>query len=89
MKPNAINMESVKYSIPVGGSVTYLSDNNNGSTYLLWVTQDSVFTPPINLPSGWSVYSPFYPIGGEFSFNPVNGWNLIMDDQNNVYLKIH
>jgi|GEM_PF-5283726 len=89
IKPNAIGMKNVEYSVLSGDSLTYLSNNSTGDTYILWVTQTPTFTPPLSLPVGWSVATPFYRTGAVFHFDPIDGWPLLMDENNNVWLKVH
>jgi hypothetical protein len=88
-KPNTLNMKTVTYTVPVGGSVTYLSNNNNGDTYIIWVSQTAVFCPPDQMPLGWSVSEAFYPIGGEFTYEVGLDWNLLMDEKINIWQQIH
>ena len=90
-KRKNLQYERIEYSVEHGQSLYYLNNNNLHQNFLLWcVNADSFVAPlPTQLPEGYSFQKVLYPIATKFTMHYRKDWSFIMDQNYNVYLRIH
>lgn len=87
--PNTINIKKVDYKPDSLNSIRYLVNNNTGSVYMLWVKSSQVYNPVSTLPLGWSTSRAYYEYADLFSFEPINGWVVLNDANQNTWVRQH
>jgi len=85
--PNTLNVKECTFSPDSLNSNKYLSDPN-GRVYMLWVQSSPVFNPP-NLPVGWSIFTGYHVAGHSWTFEPVNGFLVLNDENQNTWIRYH
>jgi len=86
--PNTLNTKKCTYGTDSTGAIHYLVELGTGNVYMLWVQSSQIFNPPV-FPPNFSMFTGYYPTAKTWTFDPVNGWLVMNDTNNNTWIRQH